>query len=261
MLVKHGIDAMGSRFALLQKETATMIAEMVDQEKQAAASQQTAQLNAPSDIDTDSDTDEEDTEFERWQRRELDRIKREDALRDPSAKADDLKMAGASISQVLCATLILHWSRFLWVHERLSSWMNQLLLMWVCRRLHEENSSLCKNTITRVHSFKLRRTMTEALLEGMPSTIETLPVQQGKTNSIKKHCLLSCKSRSLDEQGVQNGRIWQTKIPQLWACLSESISITMLNTQGAHIKMLGVQMFLCKYDRRQRQKVADGQDQ
>jgi Microfibril-associated/Pre-mRNA processing len=61
---------------------------MVDQEKQAAATKQSGHLNTASDIDTDSETDEEETEFEKWKRRELERIKREEAQRDPAKKPD-----------------------------------------------------------------------------------------------------------------------------------------------------------------------------
>lgn len=85
----------------MQKETATMVAEMVDLEKQAATSKQATQLNTPSDIDTDSDTDEEDAEFERWQRRELERIKREKAIRDPLSKADKI-MGPESAMPLVC---------------------------------------------------------------------------------------------------------------------------------------------------------------
>jgi hypothetical protein len=39
-------------------------------------------------LDTDTDTDEEDAEFERWKRRELERVRREEALRDATAKIE-----------------------------------------------------------------------------------------------------------------------------------------------------------------------------
>eukprot|EP00892_Ulva_mutabilis_P000569 jgi/Ulvmu1/10512/UM064_0050.1 len=76
-----------------------MVAEMVDQEKQAAASKQATHLNTPSDIDTDSDTDEEDAEYERWQRRELERIKREEAIRDPNSKTEKVTEASQAGAQ------------------------------------------------------------------------------------------------------------------------------------------------------------------
>lgn len=90
----------------MQKETAAIVAEMVDQEKQAASSKQATHLNTPSDIDTDSDTDEEDTEFERWQRRELERIKREEAIRDPNAKAEKATEASQAAAQVCSTSLV-----------------------------------------------------------------------------------------------------------------------------------------------------------
>lgn len=79
---------------------------MVDLEKQAATSKQATHMNTPSDIDTDSDTDEEDTEFERWQRRELERIKHEEAIRDPNSKANKGKDNDLPPAQVY--TLLSH---------------------------------------------------------------------------------------------------------------------------------------------------------
>lgn len=89
----------------LQKETAAIVAEMVDQEKQAATSKQATHMNTPSDIDTDSDTDEEDAEFERWQRRELERIKREEAIRDPNARIEKASEYGQAAAQVCWTSL------------------------------------------------------------------------------------------------------------------------------------------------------------
>lgn len=72
----------------MQKETNDIVAAIVDQEKESAATKPYTHLNTASDIDTDDDTDEEEQEFEQWKRRELDRIKREDAMRDPTAAKD-----------------------------------------------------------------------------------------------------------------------------------------------------------------------------
>lgn len=72
----------------MQKETNDIVAAIVDQEKESAATKPYTHLNTASDIDTDDDTDEEDQEFEKWKRRELDRIKREDTMRDPTATKD-----------------------------------------------------------------------------------------------------------------------------------------------------------------------------
>lgn len=72
----------------MQKETTDIVAAIVDQEKESAKTKQYTHLNTASDIDTDDDTDEEELEFEQWKRRELDRIKREDSMRDPTAAKD-----------------------------------------------------------------------------------------------------------------------------------------------------------------------------
>lgn len=95
----------------LQKETSALVAEVVDLDNQmAAAARHGGQLNSPSDVDTASDPEEEEAEYERWKRRELARIKREEAMRDPSAKlrteADaapaKVRAAGAAGTSVHC---------------------------------------------------------------------------------------------------------------------------------------------------------------
>lgn len=63
------------------KETSALVAQIVDAEKFAEREKTEGPTNTPSDVDTDSDEDEE-TEFNLWQRRELARLKREQAMRD-----------------------------------------------------------------------------------------------------------------------------------------------------------------------------------
>lgn len=79
----------------MQKETSALVAEIVDLHRHsAAAAKLTTHLTTPSDIDTDSDSGEE--EYQHWIRRELARVKREEAMRDPSAQLAARQHAAAS---------------------------------------------------------------------------------------------------------------------------------------------------------------------
>lgn len=90
----------------MQKETNEIVASIVDQEKNSAATKEYTHLNTASDIDTDDDTDEEELEFEKWKRRELDRIMKEEALRGPAAAAaKDTDEAGTSAVRSSCHNL------------------------------------------------------------------------------------------------------------------------------------------------------------
>jgi Microfibril-associated/Pre-mRNA processing len=70
----------------VQKETSALVAELVDLQRAsaAAAAKESSHMMAPSDVDTDTDEDDE-AAYTAWTRRELARIKREEAMRDPAA--------------------------------------------------------------------------------------------------------------------------------------------------------------------------------
>lgn len=73
-----------------------MVAEIVDaQRAAAAAAKASTHLASPSDIDTDTDDEAAEAEYQAWTRRELARVKREEAMRDPAAAAAaDAALAG-----------------------------------------------------------------------------------------------------------------------------------------------------------------------
>jgi uncharacterized protein involved in tolerance to divalent cations len=90
----------------MQKETSALVAEIVDLDRHsAAAAKQTTHLTTPSDIDTDSDSGEE--EYQHWIRRELARVKREEAMRDPSAQLAARQVAAASCGPSVRPSVVL----------------------------------------------------------------------------------------------------------------------------------------------------------
>jgi hypothetical protein len=112
----------------MQKETSELVAAIVDQEKQSAATKPYTHLNTASDIDTSSDTDEEEEEYEKWKRRELERIKREEKMRDPTAAKDTTATPQATVSTLynsVCLTFLLQSSDR--IDLDLCSWFNNSL--------------------------------------------------------------------------------------------------------------------------------------
>ena len=91
----------------MQKETSAMVAEIVDIQRQsAAAAKASTHLTSPSDIDTDTDDEAAEDEYQAWTRRELARVKREEAMRDPASTTDGdgAAASGAQLGVRTCPT-------------------------------------------------------------------------------------------------------------------------------------------------------------